>query len=65
MKHEFIRCDIFLQDGSSEGYAYVEFAHIEVAKIAAETMNNYLMYEECLKCKLFVAVLYLRMLFIL
>lgn len=29
--------------GRSKGYGYVEFLHPEVAKIAAETMNNYLM----------------------
>lgn len=32
--------------GNSKGYGYVEFAHPEVAKIAAETMNNYLMFKK-------------------
>lgn len=31
--------------GRSKGYGYVEFLHTEVAKIAAETMNNYLMFK--------------------
>lgn len=35
--------------GKSRGYGYVEFAHPEVAKIAAETMNNYLMCGRLLK----------------
>jgi nucleolar protein 15 len=30
--------------GNSKGYAYIEFEEPEVAKIVAETMNNYLMY---------------------
>ncbi|KAJ3666709.1 hypothetical protein Zmor_002142 [Zophobas morio] len=32
--------------GNSKGYGYVEFAHPEVAKIAAETMNNYIMFKK-------------------
>ncbi|XP_017878357.1 MKI67 FHA domain-interacting nucleolar phosphoprotein-like [Ceratina calcarata] len=35
--------------GRSCGYGYVEFAVPEVAKIAAETMNNYLMCDRLLK----------------
>lgn len=35
--------------GASRGYGYVEFQHQEVAKIAAETMNNYLMCGRLLK----------------
>ncbi|XP_014485868.1 PREDICTED: MKI67 FHA domain-interacting nucleolar phosphoprotein [Dinoponera quadriceps] len=35
--------------GKSRGYGYVEFMHKEVAKIAAETMNNYLMCGRLLK----------------
>ncbi|PFX30480.1 MKI67 FHA domain-interacting nucleolar phosphoprotein-like [Stylophora pistillata] len=34
----------------SKGYAFVEFACDEVAKIAAETMNNYMMFGRLLKC---------------
>lgn len=30
--------------GRSKGYGFVEFANSEVAKIAAETMDNYLMF---------------------
>ena len=37
--------------GRSKGYAFVEFASEEVAKIVAETMNNYLMFSKLLKCK--------------
>ncbi|EAT35745.1 AAEL012100-PA [Aedes aegypti] len=33
----------------SRGYAYVEFLYREVAQIAAETMNNYLMFGKLLK----------------
>lgn len=36
--------------GKSKGYAYIEFAHQEVAKLVAETMNNYLMFTRILKC---------------
>ncbi|KAK2586528.1 hypothetical protein KPH14_011420 [Odynerus spinipes] len=35
--------------GTSRGYGYVEFQHTDVAKIAAETMNNYLMCGRLLK----------------
>ena len=30
----------------------MEFAYDEVAKIVAQTMNNYLMFNKLLKCKL-------------
>jgi len=32
--------------GRSKGYGYVEFANPEVAKIAADTMNNYVMFKK-------------------
>ncbi|KZC12338.1 PREDICTED: MKI67 FHA domain-interacting nucleolar phosphoprotein-like [Dufourea novaeangliae] len=35
--------------GKSRGYGYIEFMHPEVAKIAAETMHNYLMCGRLLK----------------
>ncbi|XP_075037240.1 MKI67 FHA domain-interacting nucleolar phosphoprotein [Mixophyes fleayi] len=38
--------------GSSKGYAFVEFECNEVAKIVADTMNNYLFCERLLKCEL-------------
>ncbi|KAJ8282596.1 hypothetical protein COCON_G00051150 [Conger conger] len=38
--------------GGSKGYAFVEFDCDEVAKIVAETMNNYLMGERLIKCSL-------------
>ncbi|KAL1849031.1 nucleolar protein [Paecilomyces lecythidis] len=37
--------------GRSKHYAFIEFASSSVAKIVAETMNNYLMYGHILKCK--------------
>ncbi|KAF5015773.1 hypothetical protein F66182_12771, partial [Fusarium sp. NRRL 66182] len=36
--------------GRSKHYAFIEFASSVVAKIVAETMNNYLMYGHILKC---------------
>lgn len=35
--------------GGSKGYAFVEFRFPEVAQVAAETMNNYLMFQKVLK----------------
>ncbi|XP_023015919.2 MKI67 FHA domain-interacting nucleolar phosphoprotein-like [Leptinotarsa decemlineata] len=32
--------------GNSKGFGYVEFSNPDVAKIAAETMNNYLMFKK-------------------
>ncbi|QGA13565.1 hypothetical protein EYB26_001215 [Talaromyces marneffei] len=37
--------------GRSKHYAFIEFASSVVARIVAETMNNYLMYGHILKCK--------------
>ncbi|KAH3699555.1 MKI67 FHA domain-interacting nucleolar phosphoprotein-like [Dreissena polymorpha] len=37
--------------GNSKGYAYIQFAHDAVAKIVAESMNNYLMFGKLIKCK--------------
>nr|XP_022903390.1 MKI67 FHA domain-interacting nucleolar phosphoprotein-like [Onthophagus taurus] len=37
--------------GRSKGYGFIEFKHEEVAKIAAETMNNYLMFKRRLIAK--------------
>lgn len=39
-----------MQTGRAKGYAYVEFAISEVAKIAADTMHNYMMFGKLLKC---------------
>ena len=36
--------------GGSKGYAFIEFACDDVAKIVAETMNNYMMFGRLLKC---------------
>jgi len=38
--------------GRSCGFAFVEFKYQEVAKVVAETMNNYLMFDRILKCSL-------------
>ena len=38
------------KSGRSKGFGFVHFACDEVAKIAAETMNNYLMFNKLLKC---------------
>ena len=37
--------------GRSKHYAFIEFASAEVAKIAAETMDNYLLFNHIMKCK--------------
>ncbi|CAI8496863.1 hypothetical protein CAS74_004510 [Pichia kudriavzevii] len=38
--------------GNSKHYAFLEFKEYDVAKIAAETMNNYLLMGHLLKCSL-------------
>lgn len=37
--------------GASKHYAFIEFRHASVAKIAAETMHNYLLFGHLLQCK--------------
>ncbi|XP_054909073.1 MKI67 FHA domain-interacting nucleolar phosphoprotein isoform X2 [Poeciliopsis prolifica] len=37
--------------GGSKGFAFIEFESSDVAKIVAETMNNYLMGERLIKCE--------------
>ncbi|CAH1241118.1 NIFK [Branchiostoma lanceolatum] len=37
--------------GGPKGYGFIEFECEEVAKVVAETMNNYLMFEKLLKCE--------------
>ena len=37
--------------GRSRGYAFIKFECAEVAEVAAETMNNYLMYGRLLRCQ--------------
>jgi len=38
--------------GKRRNYGFIEFEFEEVAKIAAQTMDNYLMFDHILKCKL-------------
>ena len=51
-RHVFTCEPVFSQSGRSKGYAFIEFECDEVAKIAAETMNNYLMFNKLLKCEM-------------
>ncbi|NXI99742.1 MK67I protein, partial [Psophia crepitans] len=39
------------QTGASKGYGFIEFESDDVAKIVADTMNNYLFSERLLKCQ--------------
>ncbi len=38
--------------GGSRGFAFVEFKFVEVANIVCETMNNYLMFDKLVRCKM-------------
>jgi len=38
------------KNAHSKGYAFIEFEDVEVAKIVAETMDNYMLFEQNLKC---------------
>ncbi|NWH68895.1 MK67I protein, partial [Geococcyx californianus] len=40
-----------LQTGATKGYGFIEFESDDVAKIVADTMNNYLFCERLLKCQ--------------
>ena len=42
----------FLQTGNPKNYGFIEFQFEDVAKIAADTMNNYLMFDHIIKCTL-------------
>lgn len=42
-------CDL-IQTGKSKHFAFIEFRNAEVAKIVAETMDNYLLFGHLLKC---------------
>lgn len=37
------------RSGGSKGFAFVEFEYPEVAKVAANTMDNYLMFQKVIK----------------
>ncbi len=38
------------QTGRVKGFGFVEFDDMEVAEIAAKTMNNYILFDKSLKC---------------
>ncbi|PNW79833.1 hypothetical protein CHLRE_08g368500v5 [Chlamydomonas reinhardtii] len=38
--------------GNSKGYAFIEFQHPEVARVAAEAMDGYFIFKQRLSCKL-------------
>ena len=40
-----------MQTGRSKGFAFIEFECDEVAKIVAESMNNYLLFNKLLQCR--------------
>ncbi|PVU89876.1 hypothetical protein BB561_005132 [Smittium simulii] len=42
--------------GKSKHYAFIEFEELDVAKIAAETMHNYLLYNRLLKCSIMPSI---------
>ncbi|GLH03158.1 RNA-binding protein 8A [Gryllus bimaculatus] len=46
-----VRLERSKKTGRSKGYAFVEFESSAVAKIAAETMNNYIMFNRILKAE--------------
>ncbi|KAA0715568.1 MKI67 FHA domain-interacting nucleolar phosphoprotein [Triplophysa tibetana] len=52
LKAYFKQFGTILRTGGTKGYGFVEFECDEVAKIVAETMNNYLMRERLIKCEL-------------
>lgn len=42
----------FFQIGKSKGYVFVEFYLDEVVKVVVDIMDNYLVFERIVKCKL-------------
>ena len=38
------------KSGRSVGYAFIEFADMDTATVAAKTMNNYILFDRILKC---------------
>lgn len=47
---DHVRLSRSKKTGASKHYAFLQFASADVARIAAETMNNYLMFGHILKC---------------
>lgn len=47
-----LRLSRSVKTGHSKHYAFLEFKNADVAKIVADTMDNYLMFGHILKCKL-------------
>jgi len=50
--------------GRSKGYAFVQFKEEETAKIAAETMNNFILFDRILKCSIVEDTKKYRLLFL-
>jgi len=42
---------VLFQNRKSKGYAFIKFKTDEIAKVAAETMNNYIMFKKALQGK--------------
>ena len=42
---------VVIKTGNTKHYGFIEFDSIEVAKVAAETMNNYLLFGHLIKCE--------------
>ena len=38
------------ETGRIKGYAFIEFESLEIAEVAAKTMNNFILFERILKC---------------
>lgn len=51
MAQRVIKVNFSLQTTKSKAIAFIEFVFEDVARIVAETMNNYLMFEKILKCE--------------
>lgn len=45
-------CGLSLQTGRSKGFGFIQFEDEDVARIAVESMNNYIMFKRALKGKI-------------
>ncbi len=48
----YVSINLIVKSARSKGYAFVEFEDKDVAKIAAENMNGYMLYGRTLNCRL-------------